>query len=130
MTLNKIRKVQAFCRISGRSEGVFETITDASNVTGQKHRDIAASCQGKHEYSKRFLWQYLEDPREFEFIQQSSSDNKVLGMYLSVESAAKAARVRSLSIYPVLNGKRKSLGGFRFKRVKAKVDDVEVTHVK
>ncbi len=127
LSLHAVRKVEAFDRLTGMSVGAFETITEACSATGQKHRDVVASCRGEHKYSKRMLWQYVDDPRVFEVIEQSSLEGDVLGRYLSVEAAAERAGVRLLSVYPVLNGKRDSTGGFRFRRVQTCLRDIEIS---
>lgn len=103
----------------------YPSSMEASRITETSWRHISACCHGKRKTAGGYLWKYKEDmelgPPEsiippLTIISKYSRDGQLLWIYSSIYEAAEDVGTTATHISGCVLGKRKSAGGFIWKR--------------
>lgn len=107
--------------------GEYDSIHDASKITGVDRSGISDVCSGELKTSGGYVWRYrdsIEDIDSFrrsyivdtrrrgKSVVQLDNDMNVIAEYVSTADAAKSAGVSRTCIGKSCNGKQKSAGGY------------------
>lgn len=118
--------------LGGKYIAAYSSITVAARAIGVSRQLISATLKGKGKSAGGFLWRFYCVPhlsdddapnskelkrggrRSSRPVAKYSPDGKLLAVYSSVNSAAKASWLSATSIYGCLSGKYKTSGGFKW----------------
>lgn len=118
--------------LGGKYVAAYNSITVAARALGVSRQLISATLKGKGKSAGGFLWRFYcvphlsdndaPDSKELKSggrrpsrpVAKYSPDGKLLAVYSSVNSAAKASWLSATSIYGCLSGKYKTSGGFKW----------------
>ena len=116
--------------LEGEFVNEYNSIREAAKIAGIHPSCISRACKGEVKSAKGYQWR--SDDRPIERIRAGQYKGKVVRMNLdgtyidewsSATDAAKALGIQQGHICSVCNGKRKSAGGYKWKRL----DDVTET---
>ena len=105
-------------------EGIFiveyNSIQEASELTGIKHDNISKCCRGKTKTSGGYQWKYFDGSYEniqpqnspTIYVDQLTQQGELMQTFKSVNQAAEETGVYLGSIYKCIKGQRKSAGGY------------------
>lgn len=112
--------------LDGKFVASFETIHNASTVTGISESGIGSCCRKTAKSAGGYLWVYQDEyelnPYAFSYnpkkqgksIVQLTVDNKYIAEYEGLSSASSALNIDTSSICACCKGKQKTAGGYKW----------------
>lgn len=118
----KIKVIQK--ALSGEFIAEYNSLREAEEKTGIPIQNISSVTQGKRRSAGGYIWE-RSDGIDFEYnptkhfsaVQQLDLNNNVIAEYYSMADAARATGINSNNISAVCTGKRKTTGGFKWRKI-------------
>ena len=110
--------------LSGEFVAEYNSMREAEEKTGIPIQNISSVTSGKRRSAGGYIWEKSDGidfeynpARHFSAVQQLDLNDNIIAEYYSMADAARATGIDSNNISAVCAGKRKTTGGFKWRKI-------------
>lgn len=104
--------------------GTYDTVIEAEKATGVNNSNIVATCKGKYEQFKGYIFRYEDDTKPIELTKKHRKpvaaydlDGKLVSVFKSIKEASRTLNIADTHISDCCLGRYKQSGGFVWKYI-------------